>query len=31
LQVANAGITRLRVEQHGDRRLPQLLFHGGNL
>jgi alpha-ribazole phosphatase len=31
LQVANAGITRIRVEQHGNRRLPQLLFHGGNL
>jgi len=30
LQVANAGITRIRVEQHGDRQLPQLLFHGGN-
>lgn len=31
LQVANAGITRIRVEHHGDHRLPQLLFHGGNL
>ncbi len=31
LQVANAGITRIRVEQHGESRLPQLLFHGGSL
>jgi alpha-ribazole phosphatase len=31
LQVANAGITRIRVEQHGERRFPQLLFHGGSL
>ena len=31
LQVANAGITRVRVEQYGELRLPQLMFHGGNL
>ncbi|WP_461572690.1 histidine phosphatase family protein [Sulfuricaulis sp.] len=31
LQVSSAGITRLRVEQDGDRLFPQLLFHGGCL
>jgi alpha-ribazole phosphatase len=31
LHVANAGISRIRLEQHGDHLLPQLLFHGGKL
>jgi alpha-ribazole phosphatase len=31
LQVPNAGITRIRVEEHGGQQFPQLLFHGGNL
>lgn len=31
LQVANAGITRIRVEEAGEHQLPQLLFHGGSL
>ena len=31
LQVPNAGITRIRVEEQGGLQFPQLLFHGGNL
>lgn len=31
VQVSNAGITRIRLEQHGKHLFPQLLFHGGNL
>ncbi len=31
LQVANAGITRIEVEQRGVQQWPRLLFHGGSL
>jgi len=30
-QVANAGLTRIRVERAGDHRLPRVIFHGGSL
>jgi len=31
LQVANAGVTRIEVEQRGAVRWPRLIFHGGAL
>jgi alpha-ribazole phosphatase len=31
LQVPNAGITRIRIEEYGGEQFPQLLFHGGVL
>lgn len=31
IQVANAAITRLQIDQQGDTRLTKLLFHGGRL
>ncbi|MHB8623010.1 MAG: histidine phosphatase family protein [Sulfuricaulis sp.] len=31
LQVANASLTRIRVEKRGEYLLPQIVFHGGSL
>lgn len=31
LQVANASLTRIRVEKRGEHLFPQLVFHGGSL
>jgi len=31
IQVANAGLTRIRVDEAGPHRLPRLIFHGGAL
>lgn len=31
IQVANASISRIVVDHHGDERLPRLIFHGGGL
>lgn len=31
LPVANAGISRIRIEKHGKYLLPRLIFHGGRL
>lgn len=31
LHVPHAGLTRIRVEYHGERLMPQLLFHAGSL
>ena len=31
IKVANAGITRVQIDQDGEKRYPQLIFHHGQL